>query len=208
MPATIAPPAETGSHLAGVELSMDDLATASVEELAAGLGPLAAGYAVWLDEQEARIAELPAALRETAETAIFTARQCAGRIRAGIELLTSPSAPGHELALEAFRFANQAMALQRRHTTIAAIRESEGLSYAEALAAVQAQGAHVASWRPFQLAFVLLTPGQASITRSARSLPSSRSASPLSCSPTRRGGPATTPPPPSPRSALRPASAS
>ena len=156
VPATIAPPAEAGSHLAGVELSMDDLATAPVDRLAAGLGPLSDGYSAWLNEQEARIAELPAALRETAETAIFTALQCAGRIRAGIELLTSTSAPGHEAALEAFRFANQAMALQRRHTTIAAIRESEGLSYAEALAAVQTQGAHVASWRPFQLAFVLL----------------------------------------------------
>ena len=96
VPATIAPPAETGSHLAGVELSMDALATAPVDRLAAGLGPLADGYSAWLDEQEARIAELPGALRETAETAIFTALQCAGRIRAGIELLTSTSAPGHE----------------------------------------------------------------------------------------------------------------
>ena len=68
--------------------------TAAVDRLAAGLGPLADGYSAWLDEQEARIAELPAALRETAETAIFTARQCAGRIRAGIELLTSPPLPG------------------------------------------------------------------------------------------------------------------
>jgi hypothetical protein len=156
VPATIAPSAEPGSYLAEAELSMDELATMAPDRLAAGLGPLAAGYEAWLDEQQTRVAGLPEALRETTETAIFTALQCAGRIRAGIELLTSPSVPGHEAALEAFRFSNQAMALQRRHTTIAAIRESEGLSYAEALAAVQAQGAGVASWRPFQLAFVLL----------------------------------------------------
>ncbi len=156
VPATVAPSAEPGSYLAEADLSMDKLATASAGELAVGLGPLAVGYEAWLDEQQTRVAGLPEALRETAETAIFTALQCAGRIRAGIELLTSPSAPGHEAALEAFRFANQAMALQRRHTTIAAIRESEGLSYAEALAAVQAQGADVTSWRPFQLTFVLL----------------------------------------------------
>ncbi|MGH7736206.1 MAG: hypothetical protein ACREOE_21540 [Gemmatimonadales bacterium] len=48
------------------------------------------------------------------------------------------------------------MALQRRHTTIAAKRESDGLSYAEAAEIVREQGAEVASWRPFQLAFVLL----------------------------------------------------
>jgi hypothetical protein len=133
---------------------VEALATASAGELAVGLGPLAAGYEAWLDEQQTRVAGLPEALRETAETAIFTALQCVGRIRAGIELLTSPSAPGHEVALEAF--ANQATALQRRHTTIAAIRESRGLSYAEAVTAVEARVAEVASWRLFQLAFVLL----------------------------------------------------
>ncbi|MGH3197518.1 MAG: hypothetical protein ACRDNT_16660 [Streptosporangiaceae bacterium] len=156
VPATIAPQAEPGSHLAGVELSMDTLATTSAGELAAGLGPLADGYSAWLDEQETRVDGLPAALRETARTAIFTARQCASRIRAGIELVSSPAAAHHETALQAFRFANQAMALQRRHTTIAAKRESDGLSYAEAAEIVREQGAEVASWRPFQLAFVLL----------------------------------------------------
>jgi len=154
--ATVAPPAGEGSYLAGAELSMDELAEASAAQLAAGLGPLAAGYEAWLVDQQTRVAGLPEGLRATAEAAIFTALQCAGRIRAGIELLTSPEAPGHELALEAFRFANQAMALQRRHTTIAAKRESEGLSYADAAEAVRAQGVRVASWRPFQLAFVLL----------------------------------------------------
>ncbi len=154
--ATIAPPAEPGSHLHGVELSMDALAGASAGELAAGLGPLADGYAAWLDEQDERVAGLPGPLRETARAAVFTARRCADRIRAGIELVSSPAAAGHETALQAFRFANEAMALQRRHTTIAAKREAEGLSYAEALAAVQEKGAEVASWRPFQLAFVLL----------------------------------------------------
>ena len=156
VPATIAPPAEAGSHLNGVELSMDELATAPVGKLAAGLAPLADGYATWLDEQEERVAELPGTLQETARTAIFTARRCACRIRAGIDLVSSPAAAGHEIALQAFRFANEAMALQRRHTTIAAKREADGLSYAEAAEAVQQKGEEVASWRPFQLAFILL----------------------------------------------------
>jgi hypothetical protein len=39
------PPAEAGSYLNGVDLSMDALATAPARELAAGLGPLADGYA-------------------------------------------------------------------------------------------------------------------------------------------------------------------
>src|ERR1019366_1108788 len=102
VPATVAPWAEPGSYLAEAELSMDELATVTPGRLAVGLGPLAAGDEVWLDEQQTRVGGVPEALRETAETAIFTALQCAGRIRAGIELLTSTSAPGHEVALEAF----------------------------------------------------------------------------------------------------------
>ncbi len=156
VPITIAPPAGPGSHLAGVQLSMDELAIAEPGQLADGLGPLAAGYEAWLDEQEAAVPELPEALRETAATAVFTARQCAARIRAGIDLLTSPAVAGHETALEAFRFASKAMALQRRHTALAALRESGGLSYAEAMAEVEGQGADAASWFPFQLAFILL----------------------------------------------------
>jgi hypothetical protein len=156
VPATIAPPAGEGSHLAGVELSMDALAAATPGQLAAGLGPLAAGYSAWLDEQAAQVPVLPESLREAAEAAIFTARQCAVRINAGIDLVSSPSATGHADALAAFRFANEAMALQRRHTAIAALRDTEGLSYASALAAVDAKGSEAASWRPFQLAFILL----------------------------------------------------
>ncbi|MBX6166806.1 MAG: helicase, partial [Thermobispora bispora] len=56
----------------------------------------------------------------------------------------------------AFRFANAAMALQRRRTAVAKLRDEQGLSYEQAMAEVAAQGAKAASWRPFQLAFMLL----------------------------------------------------
>ncbi|HUZ52499.1 MAG TPA: DISARM system helicase DrmA [Streptosporangiaceae bacterium] len=156
VPATIAPPAGPGTHLAGVELSMDELATLPADRLASGLAPLASGYEAWLDEQEAAIPGLPEALREAAAAAVFTARRCAGRIRAGIDLLTVPGTAGQEVALAAFRFANEAMALQRRHTEVAELREGTGAGYAEAMAEIEARGAQVASWWPFQLAFILL----------------------------------------------------
>ncbi len=155
VPATIAPPAGPGSPLERAVLSMDYLASPETD-LAAGLGPLAAGYRAWLDEQEAAIAALPQALRPAAEAAVFAARQCADRIEAGIGLLIDPAVPGHETALAAFRFANQAMALQRRHTAIGRLRESDGLGYADAAAKVEQEGAKAASWWPFQLAFILL----------------------------------------------------
>lgn len=155
VPATVAV-ADPGSRLGEVQLSMDALATADLGELRAGLLPLADGYSAWLDEQENRIPKLPESLQPAARSAVFTARRAAERIRAGITLLTDPDAEHHRDALRAFRFANEAMALQRRHTAIARLRAEEGLSYAEAERKVAEQGARAASWRPFQLAFVLL----------------------------------------------------
>lgn len=156
VPATEAP-SGSGTGLDGTELSMDALAEADPATLRTGLAPLVDGYSTWLDEREAEIGTLPANLRGTAESAVFTARRARDRIHAGITLLTDPSAPGHENALRAFRFTNRAMAAQRRHTDIGRLRdENPGLSYADAKEKVKARGATAASWRPFQLAFVLL----------------------------------------------------
>ncbi|PRW65232.1 DISARM system helicase DrmA [Actinopolyspora mortivallis] len=155
VPATVAP-GNQGSLLAGTELSMDTLATAEPAELRAGLAPLCEGYRRWLDQRAVETDELPGPLRDTAESAIFRARRAADRIRAGIDLLTDPAHPKHAEALEAFRFANRAMAAQRRHTDLARLRESTGLDYAEARRRVEDKGTSGASWRPFQLAFVLV----------------------------------------------------
>ena len=116
VPATVAPPAGEGTPLGSLELSMEALADASAAELAAMLTPLAHGYTAWLDEQAAKVPALPDALKATAEAAIFTARQCAQRIRTGIDLVSDPAAHRHAEALAAFCFANRAMLLQRQHT--------------------------------------------------------------------------------------------
>ncbi len=155
VPATVAPVGK-GTPLARVELSMDALASADIDRLRTGLAPLADGYETWLDDEAAKIPGLPAELRPAAEAAVFNAGKAATRIRAGIALLTDPERDRHADALAAFRFANEAMALQRRHSEVARLREEQGLTYAEAKAAVNARGAAAASWRPFQLAFVLL----------------------------------------------------
>ena len=157
VPATTASVGQ-GSALSSAQLSMDVLADeeTGTDALRAGLLPLAEGYSAWLDGREAAIADLPEALRETAETAVFQARRAAERIRAGIDLLTETGQERHGEALKAFRFANRAMADQRRHSEISRLREDPEVSYARAQEAVNARGASVASWRPFQLAFLLL----------------------------------------------------
>ncbi|WP_327040879.1 DISARM system helicase DrmA [Micromonospora ureilytica] len=155
VPATVAQVGKD-SGLAGVALSMDALATADIDRLRTRLAPLADGYEDWLDNEEAKIPNLPEPLRPAAVTAVFNARRAAERIRAGIALLTDPETEKHADAIAAFRFANEAMALQRRHSEVARLREEQNLSYADAKAAIDARGAAAASWRPFQLAFVLL----------------------------------------------------
>ncbi|MGI8333672.1 DISARM system helicase DrmA [Actinomadura scrupuli] len=154
VPATIAPVGE-GTPLEHVELSMDVLATAGPEELKRGLQPLIDGYQDWLDHREAQIPGLPEPLRPAATKATYDARQAAKRIAAGVSLLTDPSAPYHSDALRAFHFANETMALQRRHTALAPLRE-EGMTFQQAEEVIGQQGEKAASWRPFQLAFVLL----------------------------------------------------
>lgn len=142
----------TAAAGSGAQLSMDALAEAGPAELRAALSPLVDGYEAWLDTQD--VADLPPQLRETGAHAVDTARGVARRVRAGVALLTEPDAPGHAHALAAFGFTNRVMALQRRHTALGLLREERGLGYAEALAEVAAP--ENATWRPFQLAFVLL----------------------------------------------------
>ncbi|MDS1271833.1 DISARM system helicase DrmA [Lipingzhangella sp. LS1_29] len=157
LPDTVAPSVRDTPHLTGLVVGMTALAEAEPAELARGLAPLAEGYTAWLDEQQDSIGQLPDHLRPTAESALSTARDAAARIREGITLLTDPQANQHTVALEAFRFANEAMALQRRHTLIGELRENEHLDYATARERILAQEADAPhSWRPFQLAFVLL----------------------------------------------------
>ncbi|MEV7185573.1 DISARM system helicase DrmA [Kitasatospora sp. NPDC093102] len=158
VPSTTAPRVEEQPLLAGLELGMDELAELAVptrrKELRAALAPLADGYHTWLKEQRERLQSLPEDLRGAAGFAIDQAEEVCNRIALGIDALDAD-----DIALEAFRFANRAMALQRRNTAIAAARaghEDDQSSYQPAKDAVEAKGKEGASWRPFQLAFVLL----------------------------------------------------
>lgn len=169
VPVTTAPTAADQQLLAGLELGMDELAELAVpdrtRELAAALAPLADGYHAWLQEQRSKAQSLPEDLQKVADAAVDEAEKICHRITLGIDhLRVDPD------ALEAFRFANRAMALQRRNTSIAALRaghEHDPASYAEARAQVYGENEpddaaraavkkQAASWRPFQLAFVLL----------------------------------------------------
>jgi hypothetical protein len=133
-------------------LSMEALSHATPEELRTGLQPLIGGYGSWLDGQEAAAADLPEHLRETADLALWEARHCHQRLQDGLEHVAAD-----EEALRCFRFMNQVMRDQRIATEVAAARASDpALSLEAAREQVTALGGQAASWRPFQLAFILM----------------------------------------------------
>ncbi|GGH63800.1 hypothetical protein GCM10011341_39220 [Frigidibacter albus] len=111
------------------------LSEVPADQLLAGLQQLVTLYEKWIDAraEEGQVLSDPA-LRAQADLHVATCRAAAGRIRAGIALLGDDPQ-----ALEAFRLANRAMWLQDRWKKDRQGRR-DGLI-----------------WRPFQLAFVLLT---------------------------------------------------
>ena len=150
---TDAPRAETTPQLAGLVTDMKALSELDPDGLRAALLPLSEGYRRWLDTETARVDDPEARLEgheQAARAAIGQARQIADAIEAGIERVCSDTD-----ALEAFRFANEAMRLQRVHTVaIDDRRRDPELGLREAVEAADVPENR--SWRPFQLAFILL----------------------------------------------------
>ena len=146
VPQTQAPAVE------GVVLSMRALMEASPAELEAGLYPLIDGYSDWLKEREGENAELPDWLKEQGRIGLDDGAAALARLRAGLKLLVSDAQ-----AQRAFWFMNRTMRDQRLRSQVAALRiEQKDLSIAEAVAEVEARGDRAASWRAFQLAFILM----------------------------------------------------
>ena len=128
-------------------LDMERLAKLDVVDLVHALNMLTDDYAVWIAEQRARIGVDVLGHDVQAKLAMDRCEQILLRLGEGIETLrTDPK------ALAAFRFANQAMATQRVRSLYAlAVRRKEDVTVD------QFNLLKNRSWRPFQLAFVLLS---------------------------------------------------
>lgn len=140
-------------ELTELVLDMHELGTLAPGPLRAALLPLVAGYRSWIERQRASVDDPASGLdgyRSEATENMRRAAEAADRIQAGIDLLRDDPE-----ARDAFRFANRAMRHQRIHTIAAGERRrSPTLSLAEAVN--EADVPKNRSWRPFQLAFLLL----------------------------------------------------
>lgn len=116
--------------------SMQHLATASKDQIDAGLSAFICEYESWIDEQETKIALLPEKYHKLAKENIANCRACAQRMRSATKILSN-----EDLPLQAFRHANEAMLLQRVNS-------------------IRAKGIPVdqnkVCWYPFQLGFFLM----------------------------------------------------
>ncbi len=139
-------------ELAHAEFRMNVLAEASDADLVSGLEPLVAGYEAWIDAQDARRQQASSHLGDCAveaERVIERARAAARRIRAGLKLLRDDAD-----VREAFRFANRAMWYQRTRSIHARLVRRQGRKEAPPFDTVDINRNR--TWRPFQLAFILL----------------------------------------------------
>lgn len=129
------------SNLPGVELGMEALgAVTDGIDAAAKLMPLVEQYRSWIQAQGTKHPLLNESRAKTAAEMLAIASFSAKRIEGGIRLLSDPT------VCEAFRIANRAMARAARQRTWIGSDRS-----------VPPDQVMPPAWRPFQLAFVLMT---------------------------------------------------
>lgn len=128
-------------------LDMSVLAESDRERLVYGLKILVDDYATWIEEQEKRIGDDVRGYDEVATDAMDRCRNVHARLMAGIETLET-----NDDALEAFRFANRSMATQRVRSIYALAKRRGENATPETYDIAKNR-----SWRPFQLAFMLLS---------------------------------------------------
>ncbi len=140
-----------------VELSMKRLADGDRADIVAACSALAEEYRKWIGEREKQIeadGTLTPELKVTANSHMDVCRECLSRIESGTKILGAD-----DMALDAFRLMNRAMLEQRDHYNLSVM----GRQWVEGPAGSPvSEPAYVppvysnTTWRPFQLAFILM----------------------------------------------------
>jgi len=130
-------------------LDMELLADLERKELVRVLSILIDDYAAWIEEQRGRIGTSVIGHDTQADTALYRCEEILERLKEGLGVLADKK---DGQALRAFRLANRAMAKQRIHSIYALARRR-----GEQMKLSDFDQRKNRSWRPFQLAFVLLS---------------------------------------------------
>jgi hypothetical protein len=154
------------NELKSIELKMFDMSDLAKGDITSNLVKLNSEYEIWINEQE-EIAknELKGEFLTTAQRHINSCRACLERMQEGIELLKS-----NQKVNRAFRLMNRAMLLQQLHYGIETrnwIVENGDITGLESIQIPDIKdqstwqknpdgSLKVGSWRPFQIAFILI----------------------------------------------------
>lgn len=137
---------ESNPEIPDERLGFDELSRASRHDLVANLEAFVAGYSKWISEREREVLLLEKSFAETAELHLRDCQEARDRILVGIETVRDDDG-----AFRAFQLANAAMADQMERGSDTPRDKFR--------------------WRPFQLAFVLLSiPSIVDPSRSERSI--------------------------------------
>ncbi|MDX2100101.1 MAG: DISARM system helicase DrmA [Leptolyngbyaceae cyanobacterium bins.59] len=149
VPKTDAPTPNEIPGLAGLVLDMQVLADSTAADLVSKLTPLVTAYRDWIVDQTSRVTDPTAKLQGyewVAADVLTNSTRTLERIQAGLDLLQ-----GNSQALEAFQFMNRAMGQQRIHSLYAEQKRRGEEGELDTIDIPKNR-----SWRPFQLAFILL----------------------------------------------------
>lgn len=119
-------------------------------------------YLAWINSLESILAGILETDRPTATALIEKCRECAARIRAGIDLLRSNGAKA-DFVRKAFRLANHAMLiaqLRGRQTLRTPVKDASGrITWSMPIPVIEPSVVNEMHgyWRPFQIAFLLMS---------------------------------------------------
>lgn len=143
----------------GLDLPMLTLSREDDDTVLELCGRLAEEYLAWIEQQERRIEdEVPDALKETARKHMELCRECLGRMQSGIRLIRKD-----EVVRRAFALMNRAMLMQQIHYGISSRQIREWVSRDGEPPELERPFKQPdyddpkRRWRPFQLAFVLMS---------------------------------------------------
>lgn len=128
-------------------LDMRKLANMSAQEIETALGTLLDDYDAWINEQQSRVGVSITGYDAPAAELISRCKETSSRLREGLAVLIREND-----ALQAFQFANAAMASQRVRSIYARLRR---IGEEVKIEDIDVPKNH--SWRAFQLAFLLLS---------------------------------------------------
>lgn len=128
-------------------LDMSRLAEMEPDELREALSCLIDDYAIWISEQKSRLGVEITGFDDPGKDVLDRCEEIQHRLQEGMDTLFKDAE-----ALQAFRFANHSMAMQRVRSIFALRRRRN-----ESVDLASVDIAKNRSWRPFQLAFLLLS---------------------------------------------------